>query len=113
MATFDPQVSEYMHVHGYEIQPSPVESIHHLLFRKGDIGVQFWKDRIEKICTRTGKVLTSFKGFDGRDIFQLMLALHVMKVIDLKEFVKECREHVEMFEFTWLETLLKGQEVEA
>ena len=64
-----------------------------LSFRRGNVCVVFWQDRIERRIISTDKEVVSrltksFKGFDGKDIFQMMLVLHVIAAVDLKDVKK-------------------------
>lgn len=82
---FSPEVIEYMMLNGYKQQPSENE-LGVLTFTRGDIVVQFWNDRIERRII--SNLMKSFKGFDGKDMFKLMMILHLLDAVDLKEVKK-------------------------
>lgn len=89
---FSPEVTEYMKLNGYKQLPVDAE-IGVLTFTRGNVAVVFWQDKIERRIISNDKAMVhrlmkSFKGFDGKDIFQLMLVLHVLDAVDLKEVKK-------------------------
>lgn len=93
---FSPEVIEYMLLNGYKLLPIETE-LGILTFTRGEIAVIFWNDKIERRIINADKGvvwrrLKSFKGFDGKDIFKLMLILHVLDAVDLKDVKKRVSE---------------------
>lgn len=88
-ARFSNEVIEYMTANGYLVN-SMHEPTGSMYFRNGSKEVVFWQDKIEcrplvnNVPYRNHKT-TAFKGFDGKDMFRLMLILHLMGAIDMKD----------------------------
>jgi hypothetical protein len=97
-SVFSPEVSEYMTANGYKLV-SDDKDLGVLTFRRGDVGVLFWQDKIERRIispdkSKVTRMLKSFKGFDGKNIFHLMLILHLIDAVNLKDVKKEVRSMV-------------------
>jgi hypothetical protein len=95
---FAPEVIEYMVLNGYKLFDDNRE-IGLMTFLKGDISVVFWQDKIERRIKSPDKEsvtrhMRSYKGFDGKDIFELMVVLHLLKVVDLRDVKKEVYRQV-------------------
>lgn len=95
-SVFSPEVAEYMLLNNYKLVNEDKE-LGVLTFRRGDVAVLFWQDRIERRLispdkNMVGRMMKSFKGFDGKDIFHLMLILHLIDAVNLKEVKAEVRK---------------------
>ncbi len=91
-SVFSPEVSEYMLLNGYGLVSDDKE-LGVLTFRKNDVAVMFFQDKIERRIISPDKYavtrnLKSFKGFDGKDVFRLMLILHLLDAVSLKDVRK-------------------------
>lgn len=100
-STFHPDVEQYFLLNGFQKpQQDPLPG--GMLFIKGDTAVQFWKDKIEvrKDIAGMWQLHKSYKGFDGKDIFHLMMLMHIMDAINIKDFKKSVGENTvsEMFD---------------
>ena len=97
-SAFAPEVAEYMRLNGYTLIDNN-NDLGLLTFVKGDISVLFWQDRIERRIISPDKnavtrQMRSYKGFDGKDIFELMMILHFLKAVDLRDVKKEVYKKV-------------------
>lgn len=91
---YNPEVTEYMKLNGYKLQDNN-EELGLLTFVRANKCVMFWQDRIERRIISADKaavsrLMKSFKGFDGKNIFHLMLILHLLDAVDLKEVKQAC-----------------------
>lgn len=90
---FAPEVTEYMKLNGYKLIDDNKE-IGLLSFTKNNIAVVFYQDKIERRILSPDKTAVTrqmrvFKGFDGKDVFDLMMILHLLKAVDLRDVKKE------------------------
>jgi hypothetical protein len=89
---FSPEVSEYMTLNGYKLRDNNQE-LGLLTFTRGNIAVVFFQDKIERRIISNDKsavhrTMKSFKGFDGQNIFKLMMILHCIDAVDLHDVAK-------------------------
>lgn len=83
--TFNPEIRTYFELNGFQ-EPVQQPIAGGLLFLKNDeLAVQFWHDRIEVRRGFNFQLTHSYKGFDGQDIFELMMLMHFMRVVSLAE----------------------------
>lgn len=97
-SAFSPEVVEYLLLNGFHLVQHDAE-LDSLSFRKGDVGVMFWQDKIERRIISPDKSavtrnLKGFKGFDGKNIFHLMLILHLIDAVNLKDVKAEVRKEM-------------------
>lgn len=89
---FSPEVVEYMLLNGYKLLDNNAD-LGLLTFTRGSVAVLFFQDKVERRIISSDKdavyrTTKSFKGFDGKDIFKLMMILHLLDAVDLKEVKK-------------------------
>ncbi len=92
-SVFSPDVIKYMLACGYELVQHE-QDLDVLTFRRKDVAVLFWQDRVERRIISPNKDavtrnLKSFKGFDGKDVFSLMMILHLLDAVRLEDVKKE------------------------
>jgi hypothetical protein len=97
-SAFSADVVDYMRLNGFVLVQHDSE-LDSLSFRKNDIGVMFWQDKIERRILSPDKTvvtrnLKSFKGFDGKNTFHLMLILHLIDAVNLKDVKAEVRKEL-------------------
>lgn len=95
---FAPEVTDYMLLNGYKLIDNN-NDLGLLSFKKDDVAVVFYQDRIERRIISPDKNavtrnLRSFKGFDGKDVFDLMMILHLIKAVDLRLVKREVYKQV-------------------
>jgi len=97
---FNPEITVYMRSNGFK-KTDESNEIGVLTFRKDDMVVLFWNDKIEKRIIssdklKVNKVATAFKGFDGQNVFHLMLILHLLGAVDLKTVSSTVYKHLDI-----------------
>lgn len=97
-SAYSPEVVEYMLLNGYTLIYHDTE-LDSLSFRRDNVGVMFWQDKIERRIispdkTQVTRHLKSFKGFDGKDVFHLMLILHLIGAVNLKDVKEEVKREM-------------------
>lgn len=87
---FNPEVKEYFILNGFQL-PAAEPLPNGMLFIKGNVSVQFWNNKIEVRHNNSvhWNLYKSYTGFDGQNIFHLMLLMHLMDVINLRDVKKE------------------------
>jgi hypothetical protein len=89
---FSPEVTEYLMLNGYRLADTNTE-LGLMTFTRGNVAVVFFQDKIERRIISNDKAavhrtMKSFKGFDGQNIFKLMMILHCIDAVDLHDVAK-------------------------
>lgn len=98
---FSQEVQRYMELNGY--QRTDARNMRYgMTFMKGDNIVTFYCKKIEtRVIPDPNNrwathVIKEYNGFDGKNIFQLMLLLHIMDAVNIKEVREEAMKEMKL-----------------
>jgi len=91
---FNPDVTEYLELNGFH--QIDAKDVHDgMVWRKDDLALQFWQNRIElhqQDAIKVYRIKHTYIGFDGQNIQHLIMILHCMGVITIESATKLAAE---------------------